>query len=294
MRHVFFLLMFVTLAAVHPSFAQKKIVKALEVNVSPKLDGILDEPAWADAPMVTNFITNTPVFGEASIVKTEVRVVYDNTSIYIGAYLYDKPSLIRKQMTLRDGEQRQDADYFAVFFDTYQDNQTGFEFLVTSRNVQSDARLSPNVPATGFGAYGDLGWDAVWDSRVGMRPDGWVVEMKIPYSAIRFSKQSIQEWGIQFLRFTRRQNETAFWNPVDPNVNGFVNQFGTLTGLRDIVPPLRLSFSPYLSGGYRNTPELSGESHTEWLKSGGMDVKYGISESFTLDVTVIPDFGQVI
>ena len=276
------------------SIAQMKTLNAIEVNVSPKLDGYLDEAAWTNVPIATDFITNSPVYGESSIVKTEVRVVYDNTAIYIGAYLHDSPGLIRKQLTLRDGEQRQDVDYFAVFFDTYLDKQSGFQFLVTSRNVQTDARLSPNTPANGFGTYGDLSWDAVWDSRVHMKSDGWVVEMKIPYSAIRFSKKSIQEWGIQFLRFTRRANESSFWNPVDPNVNGFVNQFGTLTGLQDLVPPLRLSFSPYVSGGYRSTPELSGSNRTEWLKSGGMDVKYGISESFTLDMTLIPDFGQVI
>ena len=294
MRKIYFLLMLVLLAAATNSIAQIKTLRAIETAVSPKLDGVLDETAWTGAPIATNFITNSPVFGEASIVKTEVRVVYDNTAIYIGAYLYDNPAHIRKQMTLRDGEQRQDVDYFAVFFDTYMDKQSGFQFLVTSRNVQTDARLSPNTPANGFGTYGDLSWDAVWDSRVSMKHDGWVVEMKIPYSAIRFSKKNIQEWGLQFLRFTRRVNESSFWNAVDPNVNGFVNQFGLLAGLQNLVPPLRLSFSPYVSGGYRNTPELNGTSSTEWLRSGGMDVKYGISESFTLDVTLIPDFGQVI
>jgi hypothetical protein len=198
MRRIIFLLTLVLLAQVMTSVAQMKTLNAIEVTVSPKLDGFLDEAAWNNVPVATDFITNSPVYGERSIVKTEVRVVYDNTAIYIGAYLYDSPGMIRKQLTLRDGEQRQDVDYFAVFFDTYLDKQSGFQFLVTSRNVQTDARLSPNTPANGFGTYGDLSWDAVWDSRVHMKTDGWVVEMKIPYSAIRFSKKSVQEWGIQF------------------------------------------------------------------------------------------------
>ncbi|HYJ37460.1 MAG TPA: sugar-binding protein, partial [Chitinophagaceae bacterium] len=269
MIRVLFLLMLVLMAVVNNSVAQLKTLQAIEASATPKLDGLLDEAAWLNAPIATNFITNTPVFGDSSIVKTEVRVLYNNTAIYIGAYLYDRPSMIRKQMTLRDGEQRQDVDFFSVFFDTYLDKQSGFQFLVTSRNVQTDARLSPNTPPAGFGTYGDLSWDAVWDSRVSMRPDGWIVEMMIPYSAIRFSKQSIQEWGVQFMRFTRRENESSFWNAVDPNVNGFVNQFGLLTGLQNLVPPLRLSFSPYVSGGYRSTPELPGGTNTEWLKSGG-------------------------
>jgi hypothetical protein len=103
----------------------------------------------------------------------------------------------------------------------------------------------------------------------------------------------MQDWGLQFLRYTRRVNENSFWNPVDPQVNGFVNQFGVLKELKDIKPPLRLSFSPYVSTGIRSSPEITGNK-TEWLKNGGMDVKYGINESFTLDATLIPDFGQVI
>ena len=288
------LLILVLLVSVPEVFAQPKALQAISTTNAPKLDGILDDAAWKNVPVATNFITNTPVFGKPSLVQTEVKLIYDNTSIYVGAYLHDDPTLIRKQMTARDGEQTQDVDFFAVFFDTYQDKQSGFQFLVTSQNVQTDARLSPSFPANGFGSYGDLSWDAVWDSRVAMHADGWSVEMKIPYSAIRFSKKAVQDWGIEFLRFIRRENETSFWNPVDPNVNGFVNQFGELKGLNNLIPPLRLSFSPYLSTGYRSNPTADGSYKSEWLKSGGMDVKYGISESFTLDATLIPDFGQVI
>lgn len=275
------------------SMAQVKNLEGTKINIAPKLDGSLDDAAWQNVQEATDFITNTPVFGKTPVVRTTVKIVYDNSAIYVGAYLYDQPGNIRKQMTVRDAEQRADVDYFAVFLDTYRDKQNAFQFLVTSRNVQTDARLSPNFPPNGFGSYGDVSWDAVWDSRVSMKPDGWVVEMKIPYSAIRFSKEDIQKWGIQFLRFTRLNNETSFWSPVDPTISGFINQAGELSGLRNLVPPLRLSFSPYVSGGYRGNP-TSTSYKNEWLKSGGMDVKYGISESFTLDATLIPDFGQVI
>lgn len=275
------------------SMAQVKNLEATKINTAPKLDGSLDDAAWQNVQEATGFITNTPVFGKTPVVRTSVKIIYDNSAIYVGAYLYDQPGNIRKQMTVRDAEQRADVDYFAVFLDTYRDKQNAFQFLVTSRNVQTDARLSPNFPPNGFGTYGDVSWDAVWDSRVSMKPDGWVVEMKIPYSAIRFSKEDVQKWGIQFLRFTRLNNETSFWSPVDPTISGFVNQAGELSGLTNLVPPLRLSFSPYVSGGYRGNPTSTGYKN-EWLKSGGMDVKYGISESFTLDATLIPDFGQVI
>ena len=273
--------------------AQPRNIQALKTDLPMKVDGNLDEPVWKLAPVATDFITNSPVYGKKPTNKTEVRVAYDNTAIYIAAYIYDDPKKIRKQFTPRDQEGRADVDYFSVFFDTYKDRQNAYQFLVTSRNVQSDARVSPQAQ-TDFGVYGDVSWDAVWDSRVSYKADGWVVEMKIPYFSIRFSKETIQDWGIQFLSFSRRLNESCFWNPVDPNVNGFANQFGDLSGLQKLVPPLRLSFSPYISGGYRETPGLATDTKKEWLKSGGMDVKYGISESFTLDATLIPDFGQVI
>ena len=272
-------------------FAQQKL-NAVRTNKAPKIDGSLADASWQNVPAAGNFIQNFPNYGNPSLVKTEVKIIYDDDAIYVGAYLYDDPALIRKQLTARDEEIKRDVDYFSVFLDTYHDRQNGFQFVVTSVNVQSDARLSPNFVADP-GEYGDKTWDAVWESKVGMQPDGWVVEMRIPYISLRFSKKDIQDWGLQFLRSTRRINETSFWNEVRPDVNGFVNQFGDLQNLQNVKPPLRLSFSPYISGGYQTIPEADGY-RTSWLRNGGMDVKYGINESFTLDATLIPDFGQVV
>ncbi len=272
---------------------QNKQTFAVRASAVPRIDGNLDEPAWHNVPEATDFITNSPVFGDTSKLRTIVKVIYDNSSIYVGAYIYDDPDLIRRQFTARDQERQADVDYFSVFLDTYKDRQNAFQFLVTSRNVQSDARISANAPVE-YNSYGDLSWDAVWDSKVSIVKDGWIVELKIPLFSIRFSRLPVQEWGIQFLRFTRRLNEVSFWNPVNPNVSGFVNQFGNLSGIADILPPLRLSFSPYVSTGFRSSPDGESNFNKDWLRSGGMDVKVGISESFTLDATLIPDFGQVV
>ena len=273
-------------------FTQTRNLAALKISSPPKIDGSLDETTWGSAPVARDFIQNFPKAGEPATVRSEVKILYDNSAIYIGAMLYDDPALVRKQLTARDGEQRTDVDYFSVFFDTYNDNQNGFQFLVTSANVQTDARLSANFTGD-FGDYGDKTWDAVWESKTKMLGNGWSVEMRIPYFSLRFSKKDLQDWGIQFMRFTRRNNENSFWNFVDPNVNGFINQFGDFTGIKNIEPPLRLSFSPYLSTGINVSPDGDGNK-TEWLKSGGMDLKYGITEAFTLDATIIPDFGQVV
>ena len=274
------------------SIHAQKTLTAVKTTAPPKIDGELTDAAWQTAPLATDFIQNYPDNGKPSLVKTEVRILYDDAAMYVGAYLYDDPNLIRKQLTARDGETQQDVDFFSVFFDTYHDQQNGFQFLVTSANVQTDAKLGAGS-SSGFGNYGDKSWDAVWDSKTSIQKDGWVVEMRIPYISLRFARKEVQTWGLQFLRSVRRTNESSFWNHVDQNINGFVNQFGDFSGIKDLTPPLRLSFSPYLSTGVRFNPDGSRKG-TEWLRSGGMDVKYGINESFTLDATLIPDFGQVI
>lgn len=273
--------------------AQEKQLPALRIKTAIKIDGLLDEPIWKESVIADQFVQNSPRFGEPCSQNTIVHVLYDDQAVYIGAYLKDLPGKIRKQLTSRDGEQRKDVDYFSVFFDTYNDDQNGFQFLVTSRNVQTDGRLVANL-ATQFGLPTDYTWDAVWESNVKIHEDGWSLEMKIPYSALRFSKKDKQDWGINFQRYMRRTNESAFWNKVDPNQNGFVNQFGNLTGVENIDPPLRLSFLPYITAGVRSVPYANSKTKTEFLRNGGMDVKYGINESFTLDATVIPDFGQVV
>lgn len=272
--------------------AQVKTLQAVKTDHPPVIDGNLGDSAWFYAATATDFIQNFPAYGNPASQKTEVKVLYDDYAIYIGAYMHDDPSLVRKQITARDEEQRKDLDYFSVFLDTYNDRQNGFQFLVTSSNVQTDARLSPNLTLE-TGEYGDKTWDAVWDSKVKFVANGWMVEMKIPYFSIRFSKKEIQDWGIQFLRSVRRNNEISFWNEVNPQVNGFANQFGLLKDMMNIKPPQRLSFSPYVSTGVRSTPE-NNDHTTRGLVSGGMDLKYGLNESFTLDATLIPDFGQVV
>ena len=267
--------------------AQVRNIPAIKISGSIKIDGNLDDEAWKNIESTGDFITFSPVFGKVSTRNTKVKIAYDNTAIYIGAYLYDHPSNIRKQLTARDVLDRQDVDIFTVGFDTYRDKQNAFVFKVSPANVQADLKISQSG-----GVVYDFGWDAVWESKTSIQADGWVAELKIPLSAIRFSKKDVQEWGINFARFTRKENENSVWNPINPNINGELNQYGIWTGLHNIKPPVRLSFLPYLSGGFRVSPTDKGKV-TEFLKSGGMDVKYGVNESFTLDITLIPDFAQV-
>jgi hypothetical protein len=265
---------------------EQKIIGAIRVETPPKMDGILDDEIWKKAPIASDFIQGEPYPGKKASQKTEVRVLYDNTAIYIGATLHDvsKDSIIR-QLSQRDNEDN--TDVFAVFLDTYNDDQSGYGFVVHPTGVQWDARFSQ--------AQGqDVSWNAVWISEVTVDDNGWYVEMKIPYSAIRFPDNEIQEWGVNFSRKIRRFREFSHWSPIDPKVNGFVNQWGSLEGIKNIESPVRLAFLPYVSSYVEHFPyNVEGKSNHSKSINGGMDLKYGINDAFTLDMTLVPDFGQV-
>ncbi len=272
-----------TTASVRSIEAQKFSVAT---SAAPVLDGNLDDACWQNVSVNADFVISTPSYGKPSTYKTEVKIIYDDNAIYIGAYCHDsEPKKIQRLLTARDDNAN--ADWFAVGFDTYNDNINGYRFQLSAANVQSDARLSP-------GNF-DLNWDAVWFSKTSIKADGWMAEIKIPYSALRFSKATDQTWGLQFSRYVQRLNEITSWSPVNPQVEGIVNQWGELAHLRDIHPPLRLSFVPYFTAGFLREP-LSASNHTfdnHKILSGGLDINWGINEGFTLNTTLVPDFGQV-
>jgi len=266
--------------------APKRKLQAARISTPPKLDGLLDEAVWQAAPIATQFYEYEPTPGPIEKHPTEVRVLYDDNAIYIGAIMHDmaQDSILR-ELSARDNIGN--SDWFGVFFDTYNDHLNAYEFIVTSGGVQFDARQSPTNGEDG-------NWNAVWDSRTALRGTDWVAEIRIPYSAIRFSKATEQVWGLNFGRQRRSSRQKFFWNEVKPAVSGFVNQWGELTGLKDLKPPLRLSLTPYVSAYVNHYPyNEQGKQNTTTSFNGGADVKWGINESFTLDATLVPDFGQV-
>ncbi len=273
------------------SFAQnakpKKKIQAKRTTISPKIDGILDDAVWDGAPIATGFTETKPVPGrvEPEEGRTEVKILYDDYAIYISGRMYDKPDSIVRELVARD--QIGNADFFGIVFDTFQDGVNGNGFYVTAAGVQFDAKYSL------IGGEDDT-WNAVWESSVRIDDKGWIAEIKIPYSALRFSSRELQNWGFNIIRQRTATNRQTFWNFVDPKMDGFVNQAGILEGLQNIKAPLRLSFSPYVSTLISHYPyNTAGVKNSQVSLNGGMDVKYGINQSFTLDMTLIPDFGQV-
>jgi hypothetical protein len=257
-----------------------------------KIDGLLNEPAWKDAALMTDLIEFRPTMGakEKHETRSETWLMYDDAGIYFGGYLYERTKdSIARELVGRDGFGTN--DYIGLILDTYHDNLNGFEYFVTPLNEQWDAKMTEN---NSNGDSEDFSWNAVWQSETVIHNDGWSFEMFIPYSAIRFGKNDVQTWGMNITRRRRKTEQQYTWNPIDVNTKGFLTQEGLWTGVSNIKPPVRLQFSPYFSMYANHYPvNQPGVKNLTGQVNGGMDVKYGINQAFTLDVTLIPDFGQV-
>lgn len=268
-----------------PALAQnKKSVEALPISSPLEIDGKLDEAAYLTATPAKDFIQIQPYNGKPAFQKTEAYIFYDQTAVYIGAKLYDnQPDSIFNYLTERDNIGM--SDYFGVYLDPYNQGQLAYGFFITPAGVQVDIKA-----AKSDGDFEDANWNTVWESKTRITTEGWTVEMKIPYSVLRFSEKAGSKWGLNMFRNIRRYNSNNSWNFLSREVSGFIHQEGELTGIKDIKPPVRLSFSPYIAT-YFEPENNSNKSH--FLYKGGLDVKYGINDAFTLDMMVIPDFGQI-
>nr|WP_294937471.1 DUF5916 domain-containing protein [uncultured Flavobacterium sp.] len=258
----------------------KKTVTALRTDQSATIDGKLDEPFWNNAETATDFIMFQPDNGKPELEseKTIVRIAYDDEGIYVGAQLYQDRKNLLKEITQRDNFGT--SDHFGIFLNGYNDGQQDFRLIVSAAGTQMDCIATQENGE-------DYSWDAIWDSAVTLTDFGWVVEMKIPYAAIRFSQKDKQVWGLNLFREVRYKKQKYAWNKIDANIGNIMAQAGILNGIEDIKPPTRLFFIPYASAYVTQAG-----NETETTLKGGMDIKYGINDSFTLDAILVPDFGQ--
>ncbi len=284
MRHVigfFFIFCF--------SYAQEpKSLVAKRVTQAPEIDGILSEEVWQSMPPANHFTLIWPAtrFGKPipKGYETTAYLVYDEKAVYVGAKLqHPNVSLIPKEFSERDNIWDVNAETFFVSINTYNDDLNYFSFQVTSAGTMGDSYSSGPIQDI------DYSYDTVYDAKINYDSTGWSLEMIIPYSAIRFPKKDPQLWGINFGRKVEEFDETYVWSPVDANQLDFHEAKGELTGIKNIRPPVRLFLLPYLQSAL-NTQQGSSPSASY---SAGVDVKYGINTSFTLDASLIPDFGQV-
>lgn len=261
---------------------EKKTLRAQRIDNPPKIDGVLDDQVWKTLPVQNSFNPYEPG-NEGTIdprYKSEVQMAYDDKAIYVAAHLYDPdPESIFKQFSQRD-EIFVQADHFSMALNTYNDGINETHFFVTSAGTIGDARANQ-------GDF-DFGYNVVFECRVSMDEKGWYAEFKIPYRALRFPELEVQDWGVNFYRRIVSINETHTWNWIDVSTGNESQYSGNIVGIKNINPPVRLTFFPFAQGLVSN---FDGETEANF--SAGMDLKYGLSDSFTLDATLIPDFGQV-
>ncbi len=258
-----------------------KSLQAIKISEAPTIDGFLNDIVWQNIDPSGNFYNLEPSnegFARESH-QTEVKLAYDDKAVYIAAYLYDpNPDEIASQFSQRDDTNAQ-ADIFTVALNTYNDGINETRFFVTSAGTIADSRVSQNRQ--------DFNFNVVFQARVSRDAKGWYAEFKIPYNALRFPEIEVQDWSINFYRRVVNINETYTWNRIDKEVGRETQYNGPVLGVRDINPPTRLTFYPFAQGVVGS---FDGETLTS--VSAGMDIKYGLSDSFTLDATLIPDFGQ--
>lgn len=265
------------------SFSQtKKSVSTKKTTENISIDAELNEASWKDAEIATDFVSLEPKNGTPipEEFKTEVKILYSDDAVYIGAKLYDpNPEKILKELVERD--EIGTSDFFGIFINGYNDGQQEFRFFVTAANGQVDTNFTSSEGEDGS-------WNAIWESNAKITDFGYVIEMKIPYAALRFPEKDKQTWGLNFFREVRRERQKYTWSPIDNKIGAISQQAGILTGIENIKTPTRLFLIPYssfyLSGS--ETQKTKGE-----LK-GGLDIKYGINDAFTLDAILVPDFGQ--
>ncbi len=268
--------------SITPFFSQeRKTLKATRISNPPKIDGILDDTIWKSLPRYGDFKMYQPGNeGEISeAYKTEVQMVYDDKAVYVAAYMFDpNPDEILSQFSQRD-EVFVQTDHFAIALNTYNDGINETHFFVTSAGTIGDALSTQN----NF----DFGYNVVFDCKISKDARGWYAEYKIPYNALRFPEVEVQDWSVNFYRKLINQNQTHTWNRIINSVGRQSQYSGIVSGVRDINSPVRLTLFPFTQGVVTN---FDGETNTNFAV--GLDIKYGLSDSFTLDATLIPDFGQ--
>jgi hypothetical protein len=268
---------------------EKKQYKATRLTTAPAIDGILDEEVWKEGSWIDDFTQYEPYNGSKVSQRTEFKILFDDDNLYAAFKAYDtSPDSIVSRLTRRDNP---DGDLVGIIFDSFHDLRTGFLFGITSSGVKYDQMF------TNDGESEDSSWDPNWWVKTSINDEGWVAEMKIPFSQVRFDKNSGEIWGLQVARVLYRKNETSFWQHMPKDAPGLVHLFGELAGLEQIKPRKIFDVTPYTVGKLETFKAEPGNPFMEKGKkygiNGGIDAKIGITNNMTMDLTINPDFGQV-
>jgi len=262
--------------------------KFLGQEKAPVIDGQLNDSSWDIVEWDGDFIEWRPDENTPPHQQTKFKIVYDNKNLYIAVKLLDKePDSIVKRLSRRDGF---DGDWIEINFDSYHDLRTAFSFNVTAAGVKGDEFVSDN------GNNWDSSWNPIWYAKTSSDNEGWIAEMKIPFSQLRFGKAKEQIWGLQLNRRIFRKEERSLWQRVPQDSPGWVSELGELHGLIDLEPQRQLEIQPFTVLQFDTFPKEEGNPFrdgNDFKLNGGLDAKIGITNDLTLDLTMNPDFGQV-
>jgi hypothetical protein len=265
-------------------------LRVLHINEPIKVDGRLDEPSWSQATPATDFRQQEPNEGQLASEQTEIRLLFDEKNLYIGVHAFDsEPARINSRELVRDASFSND-DKVEILLDTYHDRRNAYRFAVNPLGTQQDALI------TDEGRDLNLSWDAPWISAGRIDETGWIVEIAIPLTTLRFT-EGADTWGLNFARIIRRKNEENLWTSWQRSFGlERVSQAGELIGVEEIKRRRLLQVKPYASGGWREGVPLIGEPGFDAgmeAKAGLEVAKIGITPSLTAEFTANPDFGQV-
>lgn len=284
------LLVLFTFLIINNAFSETtdSVIVANKVNNIIIIDGKLNEEVWQNGYCIDKFTQRDPNEGEPATQRTEVRVAYDESALYVGARMYDtSPDSIVARLCRRDN--MLDSDRFFLFIDPYNDKRSGYYFALNAGGTYYDGILRNDE-------WNDDSWDGVWEGKVNIDGKGWTAEMKIPFSQLRFHQAKEYTWGINFNRDISRNNEADFLVYTPKNGSGFVSRFPSLVGVKGINPSRNIEMLPYFRTKAEYLQHETGDPFNDgskYLPDFGADFKIGLSSNLTLDATINPDFGQV-
>lgn len=278
----------ITLSNLSAQNSDKSRYHATRISNPPHIDGILDDEAWKNGDWAGNFTQFEPYNGRPASQRTEFKIRFDEDNIYVAIRAFDTaPDSIVRRLTRRDDV---DGDLVGVAFDSYHDLRTGFIFGVSAGGVKFDMMMTNN------GQNEDNTWNPNYWAKATVNEEGWVAEMKIPFSQLRFEKNSDDVWGFQVYRQLYRYNEMSFWEHIPQDAPGLIHLFGELSGFENIKPRKIFDITPYGVASLDNYEAQPGNPFAagrDYRLNGGLDAKIGVTNNLTLDLTINPDFGQV-
>ena len=277
---------------------EKQVIKATHTDQAMSIDGYLEEPAWGEAEVIHYFVQREPAEGSNASKQTKVRILFGADNLYVGAVMYDSPDDVENVLGRRDEFNR--ADWLLVSFDSYFNRRTAYTFAVNAAGVQLDGQQGriPTTVTSGINRIEglDTSWDAIWFSSVRITEEGWIAELRIPYSMLRFPGVEEQTWGLHITRRIPRLGEVTEWPFIARTERtNLVARYGQIEGIKNLEPRRNLQFRPYLLSGidiYEN-PISPGKAKYDTRLDMGGDVKVGLGPNIMLDATINPDFGQV-